>query len=1218
MTVASYSVVLERYELLGKLGEGGYGVVYEARDRETGERIALKELTHVSATSIARFKNEFRAVQEVHHANLVRLDALFEDRGKWLIGMELVEGTDLLSYLYASDRDLGYDEGQLRAAFLQLAEGLQALHSAGFVHRDLKPSNVRVTREGRVVLLDFGLATALDVKAQSTRASALGTLAYMAPEQASSAKLTAAADWYAFGVCLYEALTGILPLEAESPVALLLAKQQQRPPLASAHAPGTPPDLDELCARLLSIAPNDRPSGRQVRSYLAQRPTLTSHSPSQPAQNDTVAFFAGRERELSQLIEALAEVRAGGQRAVLIEGDSGIGKSALVDHFLSSQGEAAGLVLRSRCYENELLGFKAFDGAIDNLARILSKLDRAERARVLPPRAALLSRLFPVLSEVKTLDHGSLQNVAADPAAQRVEAFALLIQLLANLSRERTLVLAIDDIQWADVDSFRLLSALLTTPTPLRVLILATVRPQAELEASVAPHVERLRSAACVRSLSLPGLPAANAQALARELMGPLLPDAWLAAIVEESGGHPLFLTVLARFAESHDPKSAAELTLDAAIAARIGALPSKARRLLETVALVDVPTPAAVCGRAAGLQDSDLVRVLADLCKDKLLRRRRAGQLTCFHDRIRRVVSGLLPSAQQKSMHAAIASALASQGHADASELARHYEAAGENALALAAYRRGAEKASSTLAFLRAAALYERALLLAALLPASAAEITALRAARADALARGGMSEAAAREYMQAAAQAEGAEQTRLRSAAAQQLLQSAQAEAGIAATNALLDDLGVGVPSGAAGRVASLLWDRACIGMSGLKLGTPKKPLTERERMQLEALRDLSLALGWFDPIMSGCMNTTHLRLAAKLGQPTHLATALADEAFSRVMRAPEDQGVDALLAQARKLCDGSATPELEIRLLLREAYAAQFRWQLLEARDRLDRAQRLGTEKCADQPWLLTNVRMLLGLLRGTTGAHQELALSSEQWLTEARERNDRFALAVLSGSGFGFFRHLMRDDPDTGRAELTSAYEPLPRAPLTAAHLGEFVAVVYCELYRGGASAYAWLQRELPRLSGSLLYKMGFAKSLLHSFAALATIAALRDASADERKKLLDETEGHCRALSKLPTKFAQVSSDGLLAEVHLLRGDMDRAMNTLARVRQQTTVGEENFLLHTKSIYLSGVLLGGDEGRAMKQAALAAYAERGWRDPKRAVLMLGPTIELLER
>src|SRR5687768_1995742 len=147
---------LDRYEPLRVLGEGAYGIVYEALDRVTGERVALKELRQINPASLARFKLEFRALQEVHHPNLVRLDHLFEDHGDWTIAMELVPGSDLLTHVYADDAPLGFHDRPLRAAFLQLADALSALHAAGFLHRDLKPSNVRVTEAGRLVLLDFG------------------------------------------------------------------------------------------------------------------------------------------------------------------------------------------------------------------------------------------------------------------------------------------------------------------------------------------------------------------------------------------------------------------------------------------------------------------------------------------------------------------------------------------------------------------------------------------------------------------------------------------------------------------------------------------------------------------------------------------------------------------------------------------------------------------------------------------------------------------------------------------------------------------------------------------------------------------------------------------------------------------------------------------------------------------------------------------------------
>jgi serine/threonine protein kinase len=190
-------------------------------------------LNRLDAGSVYRLKNEFRALADVTHPNLVRLHELFAQDASWFFTMELVDGERFDHWVRPDD---ALDEARLRAALTQLVAGVSAIHSAGKLHRDLKPSNVLVTPEGRVVVLDFGLAVDPElggVGQTVAEDSVSGTPAYMAPEQAAGKPATQASDFYALGVMLFEALTGRLPFEGRSGE-MLAAKQTRDAPSASA------------------------------------------------------------------------------------------------------------------------------------------------------------------------------------------------------------------------------------------------------------------------------------------------------------------------------------------------------------------------------------------------------------------------------------------------------------------------------------------------------------------------------------------------------------------------------------------------------------------------------------------------------------------------------------------------------------------------------------------------------------------------------------------------------------------------------------------------------------------------------------------------------------------------------------------------------------------------------------------------------------------------
>src|SRR5437867_2031555 len=209
------------------------GWVYRVYDQETSAEVALKTLGALDPEGLHRLKREFRALAGISHPNLVELYELFVTNRDCFFTMELVDGVSFVDYVRGGARaGVGPDEcalGRFLDASRQVVLGLSAVHAAGRLHRDVKPQNVLVTPAPRAVILDFGLGTVLDPEgaADPSRDTVTdgfaGTLAYMPPEQARGGSLTAATDWYATGVMLYEALAGRLPFEG--PPARVLAQK---------------------------------------------------------------------------------------------------------------------------------------------------------------------------------------------------------------------------------------------------------------------------------------------------------------------------------------------------------------------------------------------------------------------------------------------------------------------------------------------------------------------------------------------------------------------------------------------------------------------------------------------------------------------------------------------------------------------------------------------------------------------------------------------------------------------------------------------------------------------------------------------------------------------------------------------------------------------------------------------------------------------------------
>jgi serine/threonine protein kinase len=288
----------ERYEVLGELGRGGMGIVYKARDRETGEIVAIKLLMPQIACDdgvMERFKNEPRLARKITHKYVCRTHDLSRTGDTAFITMEYVEGESLRGAL---NRFGTLSSRKVIQIGQQICAALHEAHTQGVVHRDLKPENVMLDEHGNVKLMDFGIARSVNISSKST-GNIVGTPAYMAPEQAEGKPVDSRADIYALGLILYEAMTGIPAFMGESPVAVAVMQIREDPTPPRLLEPSLSPHLEAVILRCLAKDPAHRFSSAKELGEAICAPTsqgvLEKHLPEVRwlAAAATLAFLLG-------------------------------------------------------------------------------------------------------------------------------------------------------------------------------------------------------------------------------------------------------------------------------------------------------------------------------------------------------------------------------------------------------------------------------------------------------------------------------------------------------------------------------------------------------------------------------------------------------------------------------------------------------------------------------------------------------------------------------------------------------------------------------------------------------------------------------------------------------------------------------------------------------------------------------------------------------------
>lgn len=548
---------LSGYEIVERIGRGGMGVVYKAREANLDRYVAIKLLREDRAHTrdqLLRFLREARTASSLNHPGICTVHALSEHDGRPFIVMELIEGLTLRSLV---ERRPTPDE--VARLIGQAALALAAAHAAGVVHRDIKPENIMARPDGHVKVVDFGLARLLPEgfparvsgrsptgnDSGSDPGTAAGTLAYMSPEQTRSEPVGSASDVFSLGIVAYELATGRHPFAADSHWETFSAIATQTPVPPGRLAPAISADLDALLLQMLDKDPRLRPTAAEIAVTLGRDANSATSLSDHKVLESLARKSVGRKVERDVLWAAFEAADQGRAMLFCVSGEPGIGKTTLVEDWLQEL-QAIALVAgigRGRCSER-LAGTGAYLPVFEALEGLL----RGEAGSLVARTMRDLAETW--YAQVAPLPRDSIAELleARAGAATQERMKREFLAFIRQIGRSLPVVLFLDDLHWADASTVDLLAFLGRRSAGLRLLVVTTYR-SAEMYAAKNPFVpvqlELQRHAVC-RELALAFLTHRDVESyLAQEFPQHQFPADFASRLYAQTEGNPLFLVEL-------------------------------------------------------------------------------------------------------------------------------------------------------------------------------------------------------------------------------------------------------------------------------------------------------------------------------------------------------------------------------------------------------------------------------------------------------------------------------------------------------------------------------------------------------------------------------------------------------------------------------------------------------------------------------------------------
>jgi serine/threonine protein kinase/tetratricopeptide (TPR) repeat protein len=728
-----------KYEVMEKIGAGGFGSVYKARDVESDSIVALKILKSEEAadTVVERFFREAKTASLLESPHIVEIyDSGTYDDGHFL-AMELLEGLTLKDLAAKKKPSL---EEVIRIA-IQVCDALTVAHEKGIVHRDIKCENIMVDESGHTKVLDFGIARMSDMATLTRTGDVLGTAAYMSPEQALGDSLDGRSDIFSLGVVLYEMLTSVLPFPGEHPMAVLYSLINEDPRSMTELNSDLPIEAEHLLSKAMMKEPDKRyATAEEMKQDLAAllekveagereidvvlKATVDREKVERPLFHPELI---GREEEFKTLVELFQQSSSGTGKVAVVTGEAGIGKSRLVSELQKHAKSKVAMNLVGRC-STDAAGFpyQPFVEGVRNFLRSRDIKSQEDLEIFIQENCPELTERTGMLSTFLRMTKGPATE--SFRVEQMWDSFMLLLDSLGKL---RPLTFLVEDLHWADEPTLELFSYLARRVTATRIMLLGTVRPEEtnEEKGKLRETLSGLSRDESFVSIRLKRLKKEDVSEIIGSVLDQDLSVALTDRLWEQTEGNPLFILealkllasegVLERCEEAWTlkeeiPQQVFTERVQDLVDMRLSRLSDEEKEILEVAAVEGISFHSEVVLNCLGLRKIQLLKQLQLLEKKHHIVRAVEKAYRFDHAVIRETLYASLIPELRSAYHLAVAEAL-EQSFGDipgyAAAIGTHYSLGEEEVRSIPFFNRAAYEAKNVFANAQAVNYFSSAL---------------------------------------------------------------------------------------------------------------------------------------------------------------------------------------------------------------------------------------------------------------------------------------------------------------------------------------------------------------------------------------------------------------------------------------------------------------------------------------------------------------------------